>query len=99
MIVQIDIEDEQSMNAAFQCFDESRTDRAMGRMREVGKALVAAREIHHEAIGETQTISLRRDVGPALEVRECDVRYLRKPPDLLEKGEATRSRHFAAEPT
>jgi hypothetical protein len=97
MIVQIDIEDEQSVNAAFQRFDESRTDCAMGRMREVGNALDAAREIHHEAIGEAQTVSLRRDIGPALEVRERDARNFREPSDLLEEGEATRSRHFAAE--
>jgi hypothetical protein len=99
MIFQIDIEDEQSMNAAFQCFDEPRNDRAMSRMREVVKTLVAAFEIHHVAIGKVQTVSLWREVGPALEVRECDLRYLHKPPDLLEEGEATRRRHCTAEST
>jgi len=87
------------VNAAFQCFDKPRNDRAMSRMREIDKTLVAAVEIHHEAIGEIQTVSLWRDVWPALEVRECDLRYLRKPPDLLEEGEATRRRHFTAEST
>nr|WP_060857935.1 hypothetical protein [Caballeronia sordidicola] len=99
MAVQSDIEDEQSVNAAFQCFDKPRNDRAMSRMREIDKTLVAAVEIHHEAIGEIQTVSLWRDVWTALEVRECDLRYLRKPPDLLEEGEATRRRHFTAEST
>ncbi|BFG81638.1 hypothetical protein PTKU46_96720 [Paraburkholderia terrae] len=58
MIVQIDIEDEQSLNAVFQCFNEPCNDRAMSGMREVVKALVAAFEIHHEAIGQVQTVSL-----------------------------------------
>jgi hypothetical protein len=97
MIVQIDIEDEQSLNAAFQRFDEPRADRAMDRMRKVGKARVAAREIHHDAIGEVHAVAFRGDVGPALEVGERDARDLRQPPDLLEEGEATRSRHFVAE--
>ncbi|MDR6382454.1 hypothetical protein J2802_002874 [Paraburkholderia caribensis] len=97
MIVQIDIEDEQSMNAAFQCFDEPRNDRAMSRMREVVKTLVAAFEIHHEAIGKVQTVSFWRDVWSALKVRKCDLRYFHKPPDLLEEGEATVRRHFTAE--
>nr|WP_244197907.1 hypothetical protein [Caballeronia ptereochthonis] len=97
MIVQIDIEDEQSLNAAFQRFDEPRADRAMGRMRKVGEACVAAREIHHEAIAEVQAVSFRRDVGSALKVRECDAGNFGEPPDLLEEGEAARSRHFTAE--
>lgn len=86
------------MDAAFQRFDKPRADRAMDRMRKVGKARVTAREIHHEAIGEVHAVAFRRDIGSALEVRERDTGNLPQPPDLLEEGEATRSRHFAAEP-
>jgi len=98
MIVQSHIEDEQPANAAFQRFDEPRADCAMRRMRKVGKARVAALKVHHEAIAEVHAVAFRRDVRSALEVRERNAWNFREPPDLLEEGEATRSRHFAAEP-
>ncbi|MFM0323499.1 hypothetical protein PQR16_13735 [Caballeronia glebae] len=85
------------MSAAFQRVDEPCADRAMRRMREIREACVAALEVHHEAIGEVQAVAFRGDVGSALEVRERDPGNLREPPDLLEEGEATRSRHFASE--
>jgi hypothetical protein len=97
MIVQCDIEDEQSVFAAFQRFDEPRADRAMRRMRKVGKARVAALEVHHEAVGEVHAVAFRRDVRSALEVRERDAGNFREPLDLLEKDEAARGLNVAAE--
>jgi len=50
MSVQIDIENEQALRATFKCFKKTCPDSLMRGMREISEAIVAAREVHHEAV-------------------------------------------------
>ncbi|MCG5077443.1 hypothetical protein L5014_29550 [Paraburkholderia sp. RG36] len=97
MIFQIDIDDEQSVHAAVQRFDEPRDDCVTSRMRQVHKARIAVCEVHHEAVPKLHAVAFWGDVRPALEVRERDAGNLREPSNLLEEGEPLRWRHLLAE--
>jgi len=70
MTFQIDIEDEQALRAVFECLKKTCPNGLMRGMRQIGKAVVAAGEIHHEAVSESHAIAFRRYVWPALKVGE-----------------------------
>jgi hypothetical protein len=59
MSFQIDIEDEQALRTVFECIKKTCPNGLMRGMRQISKAVVAAREIHHEAIGESHAIAFR----------------------------------------
>jgi hypothetical protein len=59
MSFQIDIEHEQALSAVFECIEKTCPNGLMRGVRQVGEAVVAAREIHHEAVGERHAIAFR----------------------------------------
>lgn len=86
------------MRAAIECFEQTRADRLMRRVREIRKAGGAALEVHHEAVGEVHAVAFRRHIGSALKVREGNAGHFGEPPDLLEEREPPRRRDVGAKP-
>nr|WP_321893709.1 hypothetical protein [Paraburkholderia tropica] len=77
MSFQIDIEDEQALRAVFKRLKKTCANRLMDGMCQIGKAVVAACKIHHEAVRKTHAVSFRRHVRPALKVSEGDAWHFR----------------------
>jgi hypothetical protein len=77
MSFQIDIEDEQALRTVFKCLKKTCANGLMRGVRQIGKAVVAAREIHHEAVRKRHAIAFRRHVGPALKVGEGNAGHFR----------------------
>jgi hypothetical protein len=87
----VDIDDDEAVNAAFGGGDEVRAGRLMGGMDEIGVAGRHIDEIGDEGMSEAARQSLGADIGAALEVQHARQRL----PQIIERGKQSVDRFGA----